>query len=656
MSEAMQEQKNRKRKLAIALCTVGTIVLLVVIGLAGLALSEREANKVVVNPEAFIYEDGSSPFEILASDEESVTVSSLDALEDYSVLVAGVSKNAPSGLLRTLGQAEQVEGGYRLEALPAPLTAAIEKCDVQTEVTFYEDGTVEVDEGRPHGILSDLIPQAFAAEDFESNLVDKTLGPLYLKAGYQFTFDLCIDGGEVRATLLGHFVASTGLEFNEENEEGREEKESEGGSAKSKSQSHGESRDSEAEGSFNLEQTLFEYEEPVSFSIGPVPVVIDLDFSIGTEITARLEGMEFETSATIDRTWGVEYSTTDGVFVIDEDDSSCPGFSFGNPGPDIAASIQAGVNASLLGKLYGIGGPELSIGVQNDVTGALKETTSNEGLALPGTDARYEGRLGAHGYVPITGSLKVDIPDFNPFDWGGDGEELINIELFDTGDALTLYEWVEQYGVDMLTYRTSLGDYWDTPVLEFEYPSTWSLDVDRSRLIEGVHQEHIKLLSPDGCQVKLSHYMPTDALPNGVLDGYLTKVSSAAFEPGLAWGSDYSGLGSFMVAQLDGDFHGKMVGAAGESELTKAFDWSCALVPSSWSGKQTEMPAVVVVEEEPKLKKTYTICFPYGGCISMTASTEKGAGDPGPIDKMDAIAILASLHIVDWRAEAQSNG
>ncbi|MEG1561827.1 MAG: hypothetical protein RR323_05440, partial [Raoultibacter sp.] len=108
------------------------------------ALLGAPDNEVKIKPNVLVYNEESSPFKVLASDSESVTVSSLEGIKDGSILSAGVTAATPNGLLRKVRLAESVEGGYRILTEPAALTDAIDKCNIVIDAEITPEGDYKI--------------------------------------------------------------------------------------------------------------------------------------------------------------------------------------------------------------------------------------------------------------------------------------------------------------------------------------------------------------------------------------------------------------------------------------------------------------------------------------------------------------------------------
>lgn len=117
-----------KHQIAITICAV--VVALSAISVIAAVIVRQSEPEVILNKNVVIYDEKKSPFKILSSDFDSVTVTSIEGLSNDTILSSDITSATPSGLLRKLNSYKQVDGGYRISTTPAPLTDAIEKCDI----------------------------------------------------------------------------------------------------------------------------------------------------------------------------------------------------------------------------------------------------------------------------------------------------------------------------------------------------------------------------------------------------------------------------------------------------------------------------------------------------------------------------------------------
>lgn len=435
-----------------------------------------------------VYDEESSPFEILACDEGTVTVSSADGLEVGSVLNAGVTDETPDGLLRTVTAIEEADGGYVLETRPAALTEAIERCDFSATVSYSEDGTYEVAwRNNANGELLNLVKTAgadeldnllsarltidtddsFALVPDDEKIPDGSVEIGDLALGNLFEVDLKIEDEDVDISVVDHFYA--GLDVNRFNH--------------------------------SIDQPIFETGLP-SFSIpaGPVVLVFNNDLTVDLSAEASFMALGMNLSACVDKSIGFGYRTGEGLYGINEDESQGPTISFSpEEGGEVASvNLGAGLSATISCRLYGVAGPDLAAGVEADADAALQALSDGEkgdgAIELPGTDVRFKGHAKAAVSIPITGSFKVDVPNWNPFDTKGEPEELVDFTLFDTDDLISWTLLDASFGTITHTYTSPAlegpisgsdgmpvpgAETGTVPALAFDYPENWEVRNER---------------------------------------------------------------------------------------------------------------------------------------------------------------------------------
>lgn len=425
----------------------GAITAFVIAGILALFIgSYIDRNEVVLKDDVVIYDESSSPFAILSSDSGSVTVSTLDGIIDGGILASGVTQATPDGLLRRLGDVQKVDGGYRITALPAPLTDAIEKCTIHATISMLDDGTYAVDQNGPN-VKSPMIEQAYAYEIYGDTLFDEE-GAFYT-ASCSNSIDVDIkvrNGSDICFSLVDHFNLGASLKNPE----------------------------------FSTQQNLFSKDfKPVTFSVGPLPVVLCPSLGVDIAADGSLKNVVFDTSVSIDKYVGIEYSTKEGLLLVNEDDSQMPDFDFGTDATIFKARLDASITSTLECLLYGMAGASISAGLDSDTDAVLQVVPDGEktdgAITIPGVDAKLRGRLNEKVTLPISGNLVLQIPDvvsfFNPFDSELNFIELVNTELFNTGDMITLLDEQLRFGYAIDTYEVNIGNGYEG--FAFDYPDNW---------------------------------------------------------------------------------------------------------------------------------------------------------------------------------------
>lgn len=433
---------DSRRRLIIALLVVTILAAVLMVTAAVLLWKNGGDDGVVLKDNVVIYEEGSSPFTILASDADSVTVSSLDGLSADSVLAAGVTETTPYGLLRKAVSYEPVEGGYRIVTEQAALTDAIAECDVRVLVTIDEDENYRIDQLKDHQ-ASPLVEQAFADDgwlsfegDFGCPLFEKKVDSLSAGAWQRLEVAVRVDGGKLTFRLAGTLSMEVSID------------------------------------GIKLEKTkLFDEDlRPFQFSIGGVPIVIEPNLSVEASLngsahglglsmddgwegsaTASSEKSELEISGKIEKCFGFEYTTDNGLRPINEDRSQFPRPILNPSDKNIGLDAEGEVDVSFKALLYGVSGFRLSTGLLMQINAELSalspDQLSDQALKLPGVSGGFAGTLSEKITLPISGSLVME--DLNVLGWN-----LVagfDLELFNSGDAITLLDETQSFEVPLTT-------------------------------------------------------------------------------------------------------------------------------------------------------------------------------------------------------------
>ncbi|MDR2672423.1 MAG: hypothetical protein LBC35_03880 [Coriobacteriales bacterium] len=385
-------------------------------------------NEAIINPNVVVYNEETSPFKITASDKESVTVSSLDGISETTILSADITENTPDGLLRKVISTEPVDGGYKVTTVPAALTDAIEKCDVHYTITMNTDGTYEIANSSANE-TSPLfgIQKAYAADDNPDNLFSEK-GSFYdISVGNIIEVDLTINSGDITMRMVNHFYAGCDFDF----------------------------------ATVSFEKSFGDYLPNLpsfEFFVGPVPVVFtnSLDAVLSAEV--NVSSVTFNTGGAIDKAFGFEYTSAEGLNSVNEDSSYWSDFEPKVEADSFSASLDAALTVTLGTRLYGFAGPDLSVGVKSDADATLTKLNTASGIddaiTIPFLDGQYSGRISEKVTVPISGTFVVEIPDFNPFS-SDDSIVLVDMEIFNTGDMITLFEFSKRSRIRGTIHITS---------------------------------------------------------------------------------------------------------------------------------------------------------------------------------------------------------
>lgn len=634
---------RRGRPLLIALAGLALAALVAVVAWAALGVpagpSASSADSVVLKDNVVIYDESDPAFEILAADEDSVTVSSADALPEGSVLAVGVTEATPYGLLRIVGAAEPVEGGFRIPTAQAALTDAIESCDVHYTVSMTEAGEYETRDEKTGETV--MVTPAWAGDELD-NLIDYDGKWYTVKAGNEVDLKLRIDHGRVVSIFEDHIYAKVEVDW-------------------SKEQEIEATKDGEDEIEF-FSKNL----KPFTVNVGGIPLVFK------NEITATFSGSGgasadlFRAGAVLDKTFGFKYTSEDGFIGIHTDESQSPGIEIEPNGPALSAEGEADIELALTSLLYDVCGIRGSAAVETEFGAKvelIESSSSDEAgvFQIPSTQLGAKGTFDAESKVPLKLDLYAHLP-FNIFD-GKKNEMEGSINLFDTDDAIMLFdvhlpekaaggEGVGGGGggggggtlggddasgeasrvVELTqTYTTKWQDVnaITYPAYTFSYPEGWTV------VEEDVSQdmERVVLENADGARIVFGH-LPVN--PGGLgrfMGRYdIVPIAPSAFIPEPIQATDYSHLGEFMVAQAV---------CTGSLFMDEDVDYQpiedarpmYAVLPTSWTG------TVEGLRGTPEVQ----FGFEYGALIAFWGGTSEG-GDTER-ETAEIIATLSTFRV-----------
>lgn len=607
----IQQRFNTKRAL-IAVCAVAFVAVLAAIVV--FVYQSFKENEVVLSPDLVVYEPGESSFEILSMDEDSVVVSSLDGIQEGNVLNAGITDATPDGMLRRLGAIEPVDGGFRIQTEQAALTDAIEECDISFNAQPEEDGTVLVDQGGDKTRFS-FVEEAHAA-GFTKNLLEDNIGPFAINVGNSIEGGLRISGATIeKMSLIDNAYAKIELEsLNFNLADALSD-----GDIKSTLERYKMKVDED-----NGEIILHESQYRIPVQAGPMHLPLVCTLKVVYSLEAFCNGVTLEAGASLDRSFGFEYTPETGARIVNDDDSQAPYFSFGSPDKRISMGVNTALNATADCLLYGAAGPELGVGLVGEADGILSPVEEGQGgegaIKLPGIDTELSGRLNAKIYMPITGRLHVTVDKLFGFISG----DLINIELFDTDDAVSLVDVDWRFGTVWEEVVVELGN--GLRDLAFYVPDDWKVEKrttfnpsNRYSRIDEIAQ--VFVTAPGGTQVIFNYIygsLSDAALSHSQATISLTEVAKADFIPLPQNGNVYTQYDEFVVAEerlISEEYVGIDAGnmtsdetATQYSEETQDARVGYALVPKSWLGTRQAPGA------------TGLLAFPYGGSNGAASS------------------------------------
>lgn len=403
--------------------------------------SAKGENDVILNPNVVVYSEKSSNFAITSYDETSITVNSSEGLEIGDVLNAGITETTPVGLLRKITAIDENGEEYVLQTSPAALTDAIERCDFSAEVLFDSDGVVHVaGEETPPTDTSIGIQKAYADES-ASKLFSCTTASVELSASLKLILELKIESGEVHFKAAFQPQGSFSIELKEQ-----------------------------IEASLNLlgEKGFhpFELHKGIELVFSPS---IKADYNA----SATLDSLTFEANANLDHVIGFEYDTPTGIRGINEDFSQTPAFSLANEADLFEIETSQDVSLHFDMMIFGIAGPSLGVSLIGDGSIELQSIgageSTDDAISIPGLEGEWKGSLTGKVYVPVWGEFIFDNPGkaFNIFD-ATDSE--LSIELFNSEDAITLFETAKQFGEVIKPYEYYENEYFKLAIPQEMYP------------------------------------------------------------------------------------------------------------------------------------------------------------------------------------------
>lgn len=438
----MKQQKTVK----VFVIVVATLIVMVGAFLAYMLFlsngdSAKDENDVILNPNVVVYNGESSDFVITSYDETSITVSSSKGLEVGDVLNAGITDTTPVGLLRKITAIDDIGEEYVLQTAPAALTDAIERCDFSAEVFFDSDGVVHVaNEETASSDTSTGIQKAYADES-DLKLFSCTTASGELSASLKLILELKIESGEAHFKAAFQPQGSFSIELEKQIEA---------------------SLDLLGEKGFHP----FELHKGIELVFSPS---IKADYNA----SATLEFLTLEANASLDHVIGIEYDTSTGLRGINEDFSQAPAFSLANEAGLFEIETSQDVSLHFDMMIFGTAGPSLGVSLTGDGNIELQSIGAGEStdgaITIPGLKGEWKGSLTGKVYVPVWGKFIFDNPGkaFNIFD-STDSE--LSIELFNSEDAITLFEISKQFGEVIKPYEYYETEYFKLAIPQEMYP------------------------------------------------------------------------------------------------------------------------------------------------------------------------------------------
>lgn len=394
---------------------VATVLLLVItVSFSSCGNFQKEDDTVIAD-NCVVFNPERAEDEIIACDENSMTIKTIYGLTNGTVLSCGITSKTPHGVLRKIDHIDQVDNGYKVYTTQAALCEAIKECNLHYSANIHPDGSYDIvnkdTNTKSNAEANAIIQQAYADPmsigqefPFESKLFEG-------KFGYAINFDLDIHWGHVYIKVTGEIYATAAL------------------------------KDFTRMSTGDIDIPAPNLPD-VTFWAGPVPIVITNDLGLSCNCTAELLSFKVKAQATIDKEAGFEYCTDWGIRPINEDHSSGPELSYHCEENMFRGTLNASFTAKYTGKVYGIAGFSIGVSLVDELNLKLKKLESWEDASgcihLPGLNWDLKGNLHNKIYIPISGNFtiggKIDI-----FGLKFDAPSL-DCELFNTEDAITLYE------------------------------------------------------------------------------------------------------------------------------------------------------------------------------------------------------------------------
>lgn len=378
-----------------------------------------DEDDTVIADNVFVFNPENAEEEIVACDENSMTIKTIYGVTEGSILSSGANSKTPHGALRKVESIEKVDEGYKVNTQQAALTEAIKHCDLHYTAVINQDGSYSIvnkDPDKSSSVIADVFIQKAYADEVSIGKefgIDNVL--FEGKFGYAINFDCYIDFGYIYFKVTGEVYATADLKDFSKLDTG------------------------------DIDLPTPDIPD-IEFMAGPVPVVITNSLDLVAHGTAQIYSLKLKAGVGIHKICGFEYCTDYGVRPICEDKSYGPYMSYAAQKDNFRGLLSASLTATYTAKLYGLAGFDLSVAAVDDFNFHLKKLASYENangcIHVPGLDWDLKGELHNKVYIPISGhfvlggtidifGLKFPAPSLEQ-------------ELFNTNDAITLMDdnWV----------------------------------------------------------------------------------------------------------------------------------------------------------------------------------------------------------------------
>lgn len=453
--------------------------------------------------------------------------------KEGTVLVSGITEEAPAGFIRKVVSVYEEDGQYIVETEPALLTDVFEEAHINKKFILTDEGAQEVKDEHLYvkavvdgmGNMACIYPKNCYVLGMAKAKSDEDI--VKYKFGTEFEQEIIPGlsiGGEVEVAVwleLQLDISFGNVEFG----------------VIIHDETQGEMTVGIGAGmEETFEKELFEYALPnIQFSIGVVPVVITNTLEIVAEGSVSAEGV-LETGFELGckRATGFYYNSKNGTLKeINEKEDFGEGMTWSTEAK-VSGVCSAGVKLHIVTKLYDCTGADIAAGLEAKIEGelALKPEEDMD-------DITYYGSLDMSIGPVIEGSIVVTVPliDTKLVD-----QTIFEVEIppfwshhWDSGE-----DWREQIAsLDkpelVNVYRTQYGaqNKGETPIFEFRYPDNWEVvDYDTEVCVYTGTKEDFSIENENGVTITYQlASQETLGLPraSGMGEYRIEKVADAPF-------------------------------------------------------------------------------------------------------------------------------
>ena len=426
-----KRKTNKRIKIIFGSIAAVLLILCICIGIDQtkyLGVDTSEDGKTMVNKDRIIIDDDSYDKKIDKVDGNKIKISSKngnkpaeEGLKPGTIVCSGVSPETPHGILKKIESvSKDSDGNATIVTKQAALTDIIKKCDVDVTATMNSDNSYSVQQvNNGDTVLEPFIQKAYALDlNYDKDVFKKEIPDNPIVEGqvsFTIKMSLSINWGHVKARITANPYAGANLkDFSRKKEMDKKELKD-----------------------FNLPD--------IQFSIYVVPVVIKNKLKIYGSGAVSIHAAILKGGAAFDKEAGFEYESGRGINAVNEDRSYGPELGWVVNEDMITLDTTAEVDLAYEAKLYGTAGCEISAGLKGDGVAGLANLSPDEDtngcIKLTGLNLNLKGSIKAKLSVPISGSVVLGIDGLNIFD----GKDEISAELFNTGDAITIWEIEKEF-------------------------------------------------------------------------------------------------------------------------------------------------------------------------------------------------------------------